>query len=111
MLRKKPYIEQHKTTAEKHLALQAEMLKSKGMTEKQIQRDSRVRHLKGKIRQAAHQLSGIAELEEMIARKAEIKIEKQAHQKERQPKKRHTADPATKKAKKDKKMAAARAEA
>lgn len=109
MLKRKPYVEQHKTTAEKQLVLQEDMLKSKGMTETQIQRDSRVRHLKGKIRQAKHQLTGIAELEEMITRKAEIKIEKQAFQKASQPKKRHTADPASKKAKKDKKIAAARA--
>jgi hypothetical protein len=110
MLRRKPYVERHKTIAENQLALQEEMLKSKGMTETQIQRDSRIRHFKGKIRQAKHQLAGITELEGLIAHKAEIKIEKQALQKVSQPKKRHTADPATKKAKKEIKTAATRAD-
>lgn len=113
MLRRKPYVEQHKTTAENQLAVHEETLKSMGMTEKQILRDSRVRHIKGKIRQAKQQLTGIAELEALIARKAEIKLEKQALEKENQPKKRRAPEPEVKKAKKEKKekkMAAAGAE-
>jgi hypothetical protein len=110
MLRKKPYAEQHKTAAEKQLAVQEETLKSQGMNDKQIQRDAKVRHFKGKIRQAKHQLAGIAELEELIARKAEIKAEKLAVQKVSQPKKRHAPDPANKKAKKEKKKTAANAD-
>ena len=109
MLRKKPYAEQHKAIAIKQLAVQAETLKSKGMTEAQIQRDARVRHFKGKIRQANHQLAGITELENLIARKAEIKTEKLVLQKVSQPKKRQAPDPATKKAKKEKKMTAVQA--
>ena len=85
------------------------MLKSKGMTEKQLQRDAKVRHFKGKIRQAKSQLAGIAELEQLIARKAEIKAEKLAAPKTSQPKKRHVPDPAIKKAKKEKKISVAEA--
>lgn len=113
MLRRKPYVEQHKTTAENQLAVQEETLKSMGMTETQIKRHSRVRHIKGKIRQAKQQLAGIAELEALIARKAEIKIEKQALQKVSPPKKRRAPEPEiqkTKKEKKEKKMAAVRAD-
>jgi hypothetical protein len=113
MLKRKPYVEQHKTAAESQLVIHEETLKSIGMTEKQIQRDSRVRHIKGKIRQAKQQLAGIAELEVLIARKAEIKLEKQALEKVSQPKKRRAPEPEVKKAKKvkkEKKMAAAGAE-
>ena len=111
MLRRKPYVEQHKATAENQLAEKEETLKSMGMTETQIKRDSRVRHIKGKIRQAKQQLTGLAELESQIASMAEIKLEKQALKKVSQPKKRRAAEPEiqkTKKEKKEKKMASAR---
>jgi hypothetical protein len=110
MLRKKPYTEEHETVATKHLAARVEALKSKGMTETQIQRDTKVRHFKGKIRQAKHQLAGIVDLEKLIARKAEIKAEKLAAQKTSQPQKQHAPDPAKKKAKKEQKIAAAKAD-
>jgi hypothetical protein len=103
MLRRKPYVEQHKTTAENQLADKVATLKSMGMTETQIKRDSRVRHIKGKIRQANQQLKGLAELESQIARMAEIKIEKQALKKESQPKKRRAPEPEIQKTKKEKK--------
>ncbi len=92
MLRRKPYVEQHKATAENQLAVHEETLKSMGMNETQIKRDSRVRHIKGKIRQAKQQLKGLAELESQIARMAEIKLEKQARKKESQPKKQRAPD-------------------
>ena len=107
MLRRKPYVEQHKATAENQLALKEETLKSMGRTETQIKRDSQVRQIKGKIRQAKQQLAGLAELESQIARKAEIKIEKQALKKVSQPKKRRAPEPEIKKARKEKKVAAA----
>ncbi len=100
MLRRKPYVEQHKATAENQLAVHEETLKSMGMNETQIKRDSRVRHIKGKIRQAKQQLKGLAELESQIARMAEIKLEKQARKKESQPKKQR--EPEIKKSKKGK---------
>ena len=103
MLRRKPYVEQHKATAENQLAVHQETLKSMGMTETQIKRDSRVRHIKGKIRQAKQQLKGLAELESQIARMAEIKLEKQALKKESQLKKKRAPEPEIKKSKKEKK--------
>jgi hypothetical protein len=113
MLRRKPYVEQHRTAAENQLAEKEEMLKSMGMTEAQIKRDSQIRHIKGKIRQAKQQLAGLAELESQIARRAEIKIEKQALAKVSQPKKRRAPEPEIKKARKEKKekrLAAAQAD-
>ncbi len=104
MLRKKPYIEERKTISEKHLLARVETLKSKGMTATQIQRDVRVRHCKGKIRQAKHQIAGILELEKQIARKEEIKAEKLAAPKATPPKKRPAQEPAKKKAKMEKKI-------
>ena len=76
MLRKKLYIEKDKTTAEKRLTARLELLKSNGMTDVHIQRDAAVRHFRGEIRQAKDRLASIAELEELTARKAEIKAEK-----------------------------------
>lgn len=110
MLRKKPYTEEHKATAEKQLAAHVETLKSKGMTEAQIQRNATVKHIKGKIRQVKRQLAGIAKLETEIARSAEIKAEKRAATKTVAPKKKHAPDPAKKKAKKEKPLAAAAAD-
>jgi len=107
MLRKKPYIEGRKTLTEKQLMGRVETLKSIGMTETQIQRDAQVKHFKGKIRQANHQLAGISELEKLITRKEEIKAEKLAAPKAALPKKRHAQDPVKKKAKREKQIATA----
>jgi hypothetical protein len=96
-------VEQHKATAENQLAVKEETLKSMGMTETQIKRDSQVRHIKAKIRQASQQLAGLAELESQIARMAETKIEKQALKKVGQPKKQRATEPEIKKARKEKK--------
>lgn len=106
MLRKKPYILEHKASAEKALAAHIETLNSRGVTEPQIQRNGTVKLLKGKIRQATHQLAGIAALEKQIARKAEVKAEKLAAPKISAPKKKQVPDPAKKKAKKERQAAA-----
>ncbi len=111
MLKRKPYVEDHQAAAANQLAARVESLKSEGMTEAQIQRDARVRHFKGKLRQARNQLAGIAELEKLIARKAEIKAEKLAAPKTSPPKKQVAPDPVKKKAKKEKKIAAEQADA
>lgn len=106
MLKKKPYIEEHKRTAEKQLAERVAALQSKGKAERDIQRDAAVRHFRGKIRQAAYRLAEIADVERQMARKAEIKAEKLAQPKVEPPKKRHSADPGKKKVKKERKPAA-----
>ena len=68
MMSKKPYIEKARTVAETKLAARVETLKTKGMSDKQIQRDTVARQFKGKIRQARHQLACIADLEQMTIR-------------------------------------------
>lgn len=106
MLKEKPYIELRKAVAEKRLALRMETLQSQGASEKQIQRDTKVRHFKGKIRQAQHQLADITELERLIARKAEIKTEKRAAGKAQHPHEQHAPNPDKRKAKRERKIAA-----
>jgi hypothetical protein len=107
MLNKKAYIENHRKLAEKKLSARLEMLKSKGMTELQIQRDAKVKHFKAEVRKARHQLAGIADLEAQIVRKAEIKAEKLAAPRQDHPKHKRAADPAKKRVKREKKLAAA----
>jgi len=111
MLNRKPYIENHKNLAESKLAARVEFLKSKGMTAVQIQRDATVKHIKAEMRKARNQLADIAKLESQIAQKAEIKAKKLAAPKVEPPKqKRSDADLEKKRAKKEKKAAAAKAE-
>lgn len=110
MLRKKPYIERDKALAERHLVARLETLKSKGMTDVQIQRDATARHFKGEIRQAKYRLACIAELENLMARKAEIKAEKLAAPKVEQPRKRRAAGPIKQKIRAERKAVAVEAE-
>lgn len=110
MLRKRPYIEKDKAQAEKRLSTRLEALQSEGVPEAQIRRDTLVRHFKGEIRRAKCRLASISELEELMARKAEIKAEKLATPKVHPPKKRHAADPIKKKARMDRKQAAVEAD-
>jgi hypothetical protein len=110
MLRKKPYIEKDKALAEKRLAARLEILKSEGMTDAQIRRDATARHFQGEIRRAKGRLASIAELEKLMARKADIKAEKLAAPKVDPPRKRHAADPAKKKARMARKPAAVEAD-
>jgi hypothetical protein len=78
MLRKKPSIEKRKGTAERDLAARKEALASKGVPATDIERDTVVRHLKAKIRQARRQLEDIARQERWIEGKAESKAEEPA---------------------------------
>ena len=111
MLNKKPYIETHKNLAESKLAARLEILKSNGVTDIQIQRDAKVKHFKAEIRKARYQLADIAKLESQIAQRAEIKAKKLAAPKVEPPRhKRGSSDPEKKRAKKEKKIAAATAE-
>ena len=111
MLNRKPYIENHKNLAESKLATRLEILKSRGMTPVQIQRDATVKHFRAEIRKARYQLADIATLESQIAQRAEIKAKKLAAAKTDQPQhKRSGSDPEKKRAKKEKKLAAATAE-
>jgi hypothetical protein len=111
MLNRKPYVENHKNIAESKLAARLEILKSKGMTAEQIKRDASVKHFRAEMRQARNQLADIAKLESQIAQKAEIKAKKLAAPTVEPPKhKRADSDPEKKRAKKEKKVAAAKVE-
>jgi hypothetical protein len=112
MLNKKPYIENHKHLAEGKLAARLELLKSQGKTAVQIKRDPTVRHFRAEARAARNQLADIAKLESQIARKAEVKAQKLAAPKADHPQsKRSGSDPEKKRAQREKKLAAAKAEA
>ena len=112
MLSKKPHFENHKTQAESMLTARLEILKSKGMSDLQIKKDTKVKHYRAEIRKARYQLADIAKLETQIAQKAETKAAKLAAPKIDHPKpKRSSSDPEKKKAKKERKLAAAGAEA
>jgi hypothetical protein len=112
MPNKKPYIENHKALAAKRLSARVEILKSKGMTAEQIQRDPKVKHYRADLRQANRQLADIAALESLNVQRAEIKAQKLAAPKTGHPKhKRSPSDPAKKKAKRERKLVAETAEA
>ena len=107
MLRKKPHILSHLETARNQLSERIAALAARGMTDTQIQRDSKVKHYKGEMRQARHQLAVIAGIESRNAEKTEIKTRKKdAAQTELPRRKRGVPEPAGKKAKKEKKAAA-----
>jgi hypothetical protein len=110
MLRKKEYIEQNRSRFEKNLATRLTALQSEGLTDMQIQRDPIVRHFRGEIRRSKCRLASIAQVEGLMARKAEIKAEKLAAPKVDQPRKRHAADPEKKKARMERKLAASGAD-
>lgn len=110
MLNRKPYITNHKMHAESKLAARLEFLKAKGTPDERIQRDPTVRHFRAEIRKAKYQLADIAKLELQIAQVAEIKAQKLAAPKPDHPKnKRSASDPMKKRAKREKKLAAATA--
>ena len=110
MMRKKPYIEKEKALVEKRLSVLLETLKTKGMSDTQIQHAASVRHLKGEIHRAKYRLSCISELEKQMVRKREIKAEKDAAPKVDQPKKRRAEGPAKKKSRTERKLDVAEAE-
>lgn len=110
MLKKKEYIEKNRSRFEKNLATRLASLQSEGLTDLQIQRDPMVRHFRGEIRRSRCRLASIAQIENLMARKAEIKAEKLAAPKVDQPRKRHAADPDKKKARMERKIAAAGAD-
>jgi hypothetical protein len=112
MMKKKPYIEDHKKIARQKLTVLKEILKARGMSPEQIQKDPKARHYRAQIRQADDRLAEIARLEAQTARKADIKAQKLAAPKTEAPKKkRRPVDPVPKRAKREKKIASMTAEA
>ena len=112
MLSKKPHFENHKTQAESMLAVRLEILKSKGISDLQIKKDSKVKHYRAEIRKARYQLADIAKLEAQIVQKAETKAAKLAAPKIDHAKlKGSSSDHEKKRAKRERKLAAAEAAA
>jgi hypothetical protein len=110
MLSRKPQIEDHRKSAEGKLAARLELLKNKGINDKLIQKDAKIKQFKAQIRKAKHQMAGIAAVETLISGKAEAKVQKKAAAEAPEPRqesKKAAKSAAPKKPKKEKKPAAA----
>ena len=59
MLNRKPFIEDHRKAAEGKLATRLELLKTKGLNDKVIQKDAKIKQYKAEIRKAKHQMDSI----------------------------------------------------
>jgi len=104
MLHRKPHIESHLRSTEKLLAEHLKLLTTNGEDSERIIKNSQVRHLKAKIRQAKKQLATIASLETQMAEKVETRTRKEAAAKSEEPhgkprKKDRNAPPAKKRKK------------
>ena len=107
MLSRKMFIEEHKKSAEGKLAARLELLKTKGADDRQIQKDAKIKQIKAQIRQAKHQLQGIAAMETLTAEKADARARKaEAAKAPRQETKKPAKSAAPKKPKKERKAAA-----
>jgi len=107
MLNRKPFIEDHRKAAEGKLAARLELLKTKGLDDKVIQKDTKIKQYKAKIRKAKNQMAGIGAMETLVSEKAEAKAQKAAAAKApRQEPKKAAKSAAPKKPKKEKKAVA-----
>jgi hypothetical protein len=107
MPNRKPQIEAHKKVAEMNLAARLEMLKIKGLDDKQIQRDDKIKQFRAQVRKAKHQLAGIAAMTGLMEEKTAAKARKAAAAREpRQPGKKSAKPAAPKKPKKERKPVA-----
>ncbi|MBN1854274.1 MAG: hypothetical protein JW829_16210 [Pirellulales bacterium] len=77
-LKAKVHVTNHKTTAESWLAARLDMLKTKGLDDASIRKDSLIKKFKGAIYKANHQLATIANQEKQNMERAQTKAEKQA---------------------------------
>ena len=104
MLNRKIQVEEHKRSAEGQLAARLELLKSRGMDERRIEKDSGIKQIKAKIGKARHQMARIAAMETLVVAKAESKARKEAEAKTPPPKaKKSVKGSAPKKPKKESK--------
>jgi hypothetical protein len=108
MLNRKPFIEDHRKASEGKLAARLELLKTKGLDDKVIQKDTKIKQYMAEIRKAKHQMAGIGAMEALVSEKVEAKAQKMAATKApRQEPKKAAKSAAPKKPKKEKKAAAA----
>lgn len=107
MLNRKPFIEEHRKAAEGKLATRLELLKTKGLNDKLIEKDAKVKQYKAEIRKAKNQMAGIAAMEALTSEKAAAKAQKAAAAKApRQEPKKAAKSAAPKKPKKERKAVA-----
>ncbi len=88
---------QHQETAARKLAARIELLKSRGLDEAAIKKESFVKKLNADIRKAKRQLTALSDQEKLIEQKAKAKADKLAAAKnaEKAPKAK-AAEPAPK---------------
>jgi len=108
-LKAKGHLENQKLAANEKLAARVAALKSKGMQEAVIQRDTLIKKMKADIRKINYRLSAIAAQEKLNADKIKTKAEKLAARKEarEKPKEKKAREVPAKKEKKSKKKEAA----
>jgi hypothetical protein len=96
-------VTEQKGAAERKLAARLELLKSKGMDDAAVKKDSFIKKLHADIRKAKRQLLGIADQEKLTAQRAQEKADKLAAK--NNPEKEPVAKPAAaeQKPKKEKK--------
>lgn len=78
MLRRKPFVEEHQRQAEGQLKARLQLLKSKGMDDKTILKDAKVKQLRALERKAKRQLVNIAAMQTLAETKKAAKAQKTA---------------------------------
>ncbi len=78
MLNRKQIIEDHRQAAEGWLAARLELLKAKGLDDKAILKDAKIKQFKAEIRKTRRQMAGISAMEALTSQKAEAKAQKAA---------------------------------
>ena len=78
MLRQRPVIEEHQRQAQGKLQARLEMLKSKGMDDKTILKDDKVKQFKAMVRKAKRRLDNIAAMQTLASTKKAAKAQKAA---------------------------------
>lgn len=112
MLSRKTFVEDHCKAAQSRLAARLEMLKAKGLEDKAILKDAKVKQIKAEIRKAKHRMANIGAMEALTSQKAEAKAQKAAAAKAAVPQetKKAAKSAAPKKPGKEKKAGAAGSE-
>ena len=80
-LKAKIYVENQKATAQEKLNARLTLLKEKGLEDRPIQRDTRLRQLKAQLAKANARLARIAAQEKLNQERAQAKIDKPAKEK------------------------------
>jgi hypothetical protein len=107
MLNRIPQIEARKMAAENSLAARLELLKTEGLDDGRIQKDTRIKQLRAQVRKAKHQLESIAAMARLMEEKSTAKARKaEAAKAPRRDGKKASLPAGPKKPKKERKAAA-----